>query len=84
MQLKLCKTNQVILILKKLKLPNKLVNMKIQFNIMIIIIDNKNKNLMILNILQLKWKLQKLIQKKYQLKLLNKKLTLIQNNSMNY
>ena len=63
MLLKYYKKDQEIQILKKLKLLNKLDNMKIQYNIMITIIDKKMKNIIILNILQLKWKLQKQIQK---------------------
>ena len=57
MQLKLCKMYQVIQILEKLKLFNKLkINkMKIQFNITIVDIDNKNKDIKHMNLLQLKW-----------------------------
>ena len=57
MQLKLCKINQVVQILEKLKLYKKLkINkIQIQFNIMIVDIDKKNNNLMFMNILQLKW-----------------------------
>ena len=49
---------------------------------MIIIIDKKNNNLIILNLLQLKWKLQKQIQKKLfkkinQFKIINFKIKLI-------
>ena len=45
----------------KLKLFNKLDNMKILYNIMTIIIDKNKNNFLSLNILQLKWKLQILI-----------------------
>ena len=47
MQLKLCKIYQVVQILEKLKLFNKLkINkIKIQFNITIVDIDNKNKDI---------------------------------------
>ncbi len=47
MQLKLCKIYQVVQILEKLKLFNKLkINkIKIQFNIMIVDIDKKNKDI---------------------------------------
>ena len=37
---------------------------KIQYNIMMFDIDKKNNNIKIMNILQLKWKLQIQIQKK--------------------
>ena len=67
MQLKLCKINQVVQILEKLKLFNKLRIKKIiiQFNIMIVDIDNKNKDIKYMNLLQLKWILYIQIQKKY-------------------
>ena len=56
MQLKLCKIYQVVQILQKLKLFNKLrINQIIQFNIMIVDIDNKNKDFKHMNLLQLKW-----------------------------
>ena len=47
MQLKLCKIYQVVQILEKLKLFNKLriKKINIQFNIMIVDIDNKNKDI---------------------------------------
>ena len=47
MQLKLCKMYQVVQILEKLKLFNKLkINqIKIQFNITIVDIDKKNKDI---------------------------------------
>ena len=53
MQLKLCKINQVVQILEKLKLFNKLkINkIKIQFNIMIVDIDKKNNNFKHMNLL---------------------------------
>ena len=53
MQLKLCKMYQVVQILQKLKLFNKLkINkMNIQFNIMIVDIDKKNKDFKHTNIL---------------------------------
>ena len=65
MQLKLCKIYQVVQILEKLKLFNKLkINqIQIQFNIMIVDIDNKNKDFKHMNILQLKWILYILILK---------------------
>ena len=54
MQLKLCKMYQVVQILQKLKLFNKLKIKKIniQFNIMIVDIDKKNKVFQFMNILQ--------------------------------
>ena len=57
---------QVVQILQKLKLFNKLkiIKMNIQFNIMIVDIDKKNNNLILMNILQLKWILHILTQKK--------------------
>ena len=66
MQLKLCKIDQVVQILQKLKLFNKLRinNMIIQLNIMIVDIDNKNKDIKYMNLLQLKWILYILILKK--------------------
>ena len=47
MQLKLCKIYQVVQILEKLKLFNKLriKKINIQFNIMIVDIGNKNKDI---------------------------------------
>ena len=65
---------QVVLILEKLKLFNKLkiIKIKIQFNIMIDDIDKNNNKLIFLNILQLKWILQDLIQKKNYKKILKK------------
>ena len=53
MQLKLCKIYQVVQILQKLKLFNKLKIkiMKIQYNIMIADIDKKNNNIKPMNIL---------------------------------
>ena len=65
MQLKLCKMYQVVQILQKLKLFNKLKVKKIyiQFNIMIVDIDNKNKDIKHMNILQLKWMQYNLILK---------------------
>ena len=66
MQLKLCKIDQVVQILQKLKLFNKLKIkiMEMQLNITIVGIDNKNKDFQIMNILQLKWILLDLISKK--------------------
>ena len=57
---------QVVQILQKLKLFNKLkiIKMNIQLNIMIVDIDKKNNNLILMNILQLKWILYILILKK--------------------
>ena len=74
MQLKLCKMYQVVQILQKLKLFNKLKIKKIniQFNIMIVDIDKKNKDFKHTNILQLKWILYILILKKNYKKILNK------------
>ena len=51
---------QVVQIFQKLKLFNKFNKIKvkiknIQFNIMIVDIDKKNNNLILMNILQLKW-----------------------------
>ena len=66
MQLKFCKVFKVVQILQKLKSYNKL-RMKIinlQLNIMIVDIDNKNKDFQLMNILQLKWILYNLTQKK--------------------
>ena len=57
MQLKFCKVFKVVQISQKLKSYNKL-RMKIinlQLNIMIVDIDNKNKDFQLMNILQLKW-----------------------------
>ena len=51
-----------------------MINIKIQYNIMITIIDKKKNNLIILNILQLKWMLQNKIQKNYYNKVLNNKM----------
>ena len=68
MQLKLCKIDKVLQILQKLKLFNKLriikMKIKIQFNIMIFDIDQKNMIYKIMNILQSKWILYIQIQKK--------------------
>ena len=74
MQLKLCKMYQVVQILQKLKLFNKLkINkMNIQFNIMIVDIDKNNKDFKCMNILQLKWILYILILKKNYKKILKK------------
>ena len=74
MQLKLCKMYQVLLILEKLKLFNKLkINqIKIQFNIMIVDIDNKNKDFKHMNLLQLIWILYILILKKNYKKIFKK------------
>ena len=79
MQLKLCKMYQVVQILQKLKLFNKLKINKIhiQFNIMIVDIDKKNKDFKHTNILQLKWILYILILKKNYKEILNKKENLI-------
>ena len=66
MQLKFCKVFKVVQISQKLKSYNKL-RMKIinlQLNIMIVDIDNKNKDFQLMNILQLKWILYNLTQKK--------------------
>ena len=65
MQLKLYKINKDLQIFQKLKLFNKLkINqLKIQFNIMIFDIDQKNMIYKIMNILQLKWILYNQIQK---------------------
>ena len=81
MQLKLYKMYQVVQILQKLKLFNKLkiqIN-NTQFNIMIVDIDKKNKDFKHTNILQLKWILYILILKKNYKKILNKILKLIIN-----
>ena len=66
MQSKLCKIDKVLQILQKLKLFNKskIIQIKIQFNIMIFDIDQKNMIYKIMNILQLKWILYNQIQKK--------------------
>ena len=74
MQLKLCKIYQVVQILEKLKLFNKLkINqIQIQFNIMIVDIDKINKDFKHTNILQLKWILYILILKKNYKEILNK------------
>ena len=79
MQLKLCKMYQVVQILQKLKLFNKLKINKIQIQliIMIVDIDKKNKVFKHMNILQLKWILYILILKK------NYKKILIQNMKEN-
>ena len=61
MQLKLFKINQDLLILKKLKLLNKQVNLIILLNIIIIIIDKYIQKL-IQNKLLFKWKQQNQIQ----------------------
>ena len=50
---------------------------KIQYNIMMFDIDKKNNNFQFMNILQLKWILQKQIQKKNYLKIFNKIIKLI-------
>ena len=73
MQLKLCKIHQVVQILEKLKLFNKLkINkMNIQLSIMIVDIDKKNKDFKHMNILQLKWILYILILKKNYKEVLN-------------
>ena len=73
MQLKLCKMYQVVQILQKLKLFNKLKINKIQIQliIMIVDIDKKNKDFKHTNILQLKWILYILILKKNYKKILN-------------
>ena len=59
---------QVIQTLQKLKLFNKfkiiIKKIQIQLIIMIVDIDKKNNNYQLLNILQLKWILQKVILKK--------------------
>ena len=49
--------------------------MNIQFNIMIVDIDKKNNNLILMNILQLKWILYILIQKKNYKKIFKKTMT---------
>ena len=74
MQLKLCKMYQVLLILEKFKLFNKLkINqIQIQFNIMIVDIDKINKDFKHMNLLQLKWILYNLILKKNYKKILKK------------
>ena len=66
MQLKWQKNKKEVLILKKQKLSNNymIYQMKIQYNIMINIIDKNKKNYKAMNILQLKWMLYNLIQKK--------------------
>ena len=66
MQSKLCKIYQDLQILQKSKLYNKLKIriIKMQLNIMIADIDKKNKVFQFMNILQLKWILYNLIQKK--------------------
>ena len=63
---------QVVQIFQKLKLFNKLkiIIMNIQFNIMIVDIDKKNNNLILMNILQLKWILYILTLKKNYKKIL--------------
>ena len=68
---------QVVQIFQKLKLFNKLkvIIMKIQSNIMIVDIDKKNNNLILMNILQLKWILYILIQKKNYKKIFKKTMT---------
>ena len=74
MQLKLCKMYQVVQILQKLKLFNKLKIKKIhiQLIIMIVDIDKNNKDFKHTNILQLKWILYILILKKNYKEILNK------------
>ena len=81
MQLKLCKIYQVVQILEKLKLFNKLKIKKIhiQLIIMIVDIDKKNKDFKHMNILQLKWILYILILKKNYKKILKKINQLIMN-----
>ena len=66
MQLNYYQIYQAVQTLQKLKLYKKLkiIKMQIQFNIMIRDIDKKNSNYKLINILQLKWKLYSLIQKK--------------------
>ena len=75
MQLKLCKMYQVVQILQKLKLFNKLKIKKINIQLIIMIadIDKKNKDFKYMNILQLKWILYILILKKNYKEVLNKK-----------
>ena len=77
---------QVVQILQKLKLFNKLKINKIhiQFNIMIVDIDKKNKDFKHMNILQLKWILYILILKKNYKKILNKNYNLIMNKFINH
>ena len=72
---------QVVQIFKKFQLYNKLkINLiNIQFNIIIVDIDKKNKDFKHTNILQLKWILYILILKKNYKKILNKN----QNLEMN-
>ena len=79
MQLKLCKIYQVVQILQKLKLFNKLKINKIhiQLIIMIVDIDKNNKDFKHTNILQLKWILYILILKKNYKEILNKNYDLI-------
>ena len=74
MQLKLCKMYQVVQILQKLKLFNKLKINKIQIQliIMIVDIDKKNKDFKHMNLLQLKWMQYNLILKSNYNKILNK------------
>ena len=66
MQLNYYQIYQAVQTLQKLKLYKKLkiIKMQIQFNIMIRDIDKKNINYKHMNILQLKWMLYNLIQKK--------------------
>ena len=69
---------QVVQILQKLKLFNKLkiqIN-NTQFNIMIVDIDKKNNHFKHMNLLQLKWILYILILKKNYKKILNKNINL--------
>ena len=76
MQLNLCKVFKVVQIFQKSKLYNKLKIkvMNLQLNIMIVDIDKKNNNFKLMNILQLKWILYILIQKKkYKKEFQNKK-----------
>ena len=86
MQLKLCKVYQVLQILEKLKLYKKLkINqIIIQYNIMIVDIDNNNNNFKFMNILQLKWMQQILILKKNYKKILNKINQLIINKFIHH
>ena len=86
MQLKLLKINQVVQILQKLKLFNKLKINKIQIQliIMIVDIDKKNKDFKHTNILQLKWILYILILKKNYKEILKKINQLIMNKFIHH
>ena len=77
---------QVVQILQKLKLFNKLKINKIQIQliIMIVDIDKKNKDFKHTNILQLKWILYILILKKNYKKILNKINLLIINKFIHH